>query len=257
MLRVSKMGFLIIASYLIFVSSVFSQERKTVIWSGDPNCGWKNSRVEADDRYLCSSLPTPRGNVSSVAHKKINLTVAFLDRDPFITVAIEISNQNDEPLMFDTDNWGAAHFRNRSDFFAGKQPIVAETSIPARDFARQMANRAKSENSVDEYLADMHQTIEVIEIRRPDGTRTRVKKIVPDQEEQKAAESRSESRTMIARNSSAQFRQNALTVKTVGPSGSVKGLVYFRRVKSTRFIVFSFSVDDTDYLFLLPRNQKG
>jgi len=234
----------------------YSQERKTVVWSGDPGCGWKNATVEPADSYVCGVLTTPRGNVSTVSHKNISLLIAFLEHDQMITVAVQISNESKEPLIFDTDNWGAAHFRERSDFFAGKKPLVAETSIPTRDFSRQLAGRARSDNSIDEYLAEVQQTVEVVEIRRPDGTKARVKRVVPDVEEQQAAESRSESRTMMARNNSEQLRQNALTVKTVSPEGSVKGLVYFRRLKAARFVVFSFALDDTSYLFLLPRSSK-
>ena len=255
MLRIAKSILPIIIAALAS-SAASAQQLKTVVWSGDPECGWKNSSVAPTEIYRSTSVETPRGSVSSVTHNGISLTVAFLDRDDLITVAAEIANRNLEALMFDAENWGAAHFRVREDFISGKKPLLAETSIPNRDMTRQISRRATRDNSVDEYLADMQQTVETVELRRPDGTRFRVKKTVPDVEQQQTAAGRSESRSMLAKNSSEQMRRNALVAKAVAPNSSVKGLVYFRRIKKAGYIVFSLVLDDTNYLFLLPRSEN-
>jgi hypothetical protein len=52
------------------------------------------------------------------------------------------------------------------------------------------------------------------------------------------------------------MRRNALVAKAVAPNSSVKGLVYFRRIKKAGYIVFSLVLDDTNYLFLLPRSEN-
>jgi hypothetical protein len=83
-----------------------------------------------------------------------------------------------------------------------------------------------------------------------------VERTVPDVEQRDRALSRSESRSMLAKNSSEQMRRNALTAKTVPANNSVKGLIYFRRIKKARYVVFSFLLDDTTYVFLLPRTEN-
>jgi hypothetical protein len=254
--RIAKGILILVIAGGILQSVSDAQHLKTVVWSGDSACGWKNAAVNLTEVYRCTSTETPRGSVSSVVHNNVSLAVAFLDRDDLITVAVEITNRNPDPLMFDAENWGAAHFRGREDFISGKKPIIAETSIPSRDVTRQISRRATSDNSVDEYLADIQQTIETVEVRKPDGTRVRVKKTVPDVEQQQTAESRSESRTMLAKNSTEQMRRNSLTAKTVVGNGFVRGLIYFRRVKKAKYVVFSMTLDDTNYLFLLPRTEN-
>lgn len=256
MLRMTSFVLLFVLTGLFF-ESAYAQPRKAVVWSGDAACGWKNQRVSKEEIYACQSVETERGSVSRISHNDVTLSVAFSEQDDRLILAVEIQNDVDEPLMFDTDDWGAAHFRTRSDFLGGKAPLLAETSIPTRDTYREMNRRIKADNTIDEYLADMQQTVETVELRRQDGTRFRVKKTVPDVEQQDAAESRSESRRMMAKNNSEEIRRNALTVKTVGPRASVKGLVYFRRLKKARFVVFTMSLDDTNYIFLLPRADKG
>ena len=240
----------------ILTTAAMPQVRRTVVWSGDRSCGWKSAAVPKTEIYNCSTIETDRGSVSVVNHNGVSLSVAFLDQDNSFTVAVEIDNKAGDSLMFDTDNWGAAHFRERSDFFSGKRPLLAETAIPTRDAYRQVNGRAKADNSIDEYLADVQQTVETVELRRQDGTKYRVKKTVPDAAEQEAAESRSESRAMMAKNASEQIRKNALTAKTVSSSSSVKGLVYFRRLKKAGFVVFTFPLDDTNYIFLLPKAEN-
>jgi hypothetical protein len=54
----------------------------------------------------------------------------------------------------------------------------------------------------------------------------------------------------------AKLRENALTARYAAPGDSVKGLVYFRRVKKAGFVAFSFKLLDTEYVFLLPKAQK-
>jgi hypothetical protein len=238
------------------VSAAAAQRAKAVVWSGDKDCGWRSSAVGRDELYSCASVDTPRGSVSTINHNDISLSVAFLDRDDLIIVAVEISNRNSEPLMFDAENWGAAHFLRREDFIARKKPFFAETAIPNRDLTRQISRRTTSDNSVDRYLAEIQRTIETVEVRRPDGTRVRVERTVPDVEQRDRALSRSESRSMLAKNSSEQMRRNALTAKTVPANNSVKGLIYFRRIKKARYVVFTFLLDDTTYVFLLPRTEN-
>jgi len=231
-------------------------QRKTVVWSDDPACGWKSASVQASDVYVCDATVTARGQVSGISHNGISLAVAFLDDGPYLTVAVRVANGTVEPLIFDTDEWGAAHFKRREDFYSRKRPIAAETSLPSRDALRLLSGRARADNEIDEYLADVQQTIETVEVKRADGTRTRVKRTVPDSQEQEAAQRRSQARSEMALIDGAKLRRNALTAKTVLANDSVKGLVYFRRMKKAEFVVFTFALGDTNYVFLLPRENK-
>jgi hypothetical protein len=202
---------------------------KTVMWSGSSECGWKNERISSGDIYVCSSVPTDRGSVSVIEHNGIVLAAVFSRDGKFTTAAVQIVNKRSEALSFDSDLWGAAQYRSRAELLAGKQPLVAEFSIPSRDTARGIASRANSDNAADEYLASVQQTVQTVEIRQPDGTRLRVKQTVPDASEQEAAAGRSEARSVISERERERIRQNALTAKSVSPNSCVKGLVYFRR----------------------------
>jgi hypothetical protein len=237
---------------LLITPAIFSQQmQKTVVWSGDPICGWKSGKVIQSDVYTCSSIATSRGSVSVFTHNGVTLAAAFVNDGRFTTAAVQIVNNRDQVLAFDSDDWGAAHFREKVDFTDGKKPLAAETSIPSRDIARGVTRRAIADNSIDEYMADIQQTVETVETRNPDGTRTRVKKTVPNKEEQEAAERRSEARSELSENGRKNIRQNALIAKFIGANSSIKGLVYFRRVKKAQFVVFTIGLDDTNYVFLM------
>jgi hypothetical protein len=99
-------------------------------------------------------------------------------------------------------------------------------------------------------------TSETIAIRKADGTVARVKRIVPDKQAQTDEESMGEIRSSVAQKKMAKMRENALTARYAAPGEAVKGLVYFRRVKKAEFVVFSFTLLDTEYVFMLPKTQR-
>ncbi|HEX3102701.1 MAG TPA: hypothetical protein VHQ01_12945, partial [Pyrinomonadaceae bacterium] len=141
-------------------------------------------------------------------------------------------------------------------FYAGDKPIVAETSIPSRDIVRGMSSGAKLDNSLDTFIADSTMTTETKELRRPDGTRYKITVPVQDKQAKDEAVRRTETRTETITNEQRRIRSTALTAKSVPAEGSVAGLVYFRRVKKADFVVFSIKVEDTTFVFQLPRKTK-
>lgn len=222
---------------------------KVVVWSGDKDCGRAVTQVS------CESLQTPRGIVSVIndGASSVSLAVSFSEDGDHIIAATHIKNTSDEPLMFDSDIWGAAHFSKKESARNGGRPIVAETAIPSRDLLRGIRSGAAVDSSADSFMASITKTGEVREVRQQDGTRQRKLLIVDDQQAVRDAGQRNDSRREHAISKQERIRKHALTQKSVPAFGSAKGLVYFRRVKKAEVVVFSFKVLDSIYVFRLLR----
>lgn len=247
-------------SLVILITSVIAvgaqRTTKMVFWSGDAECGIKNRFVTKDDKISCSSVPTDRGPVSTITHNGVDLSVAFIEDDDYHVVGAGITNHTTEPVFFDADFWGAAHFKNKSSAQERQKPIAAETSIPSREILRSLATGVRNESSLDTFIADGQKTNETKEMRRSDGTRYRVDVVVPDKDAQAAAARQNSDRATMVMKEQSRIRATALTAKSVRPESSVKGLVYFKRIKEAEFVIFSLSVADTTYVFQLPRVKK-
>jgi len=248
---------LVLATF-VFIVSAYSQklEDRAILWGGDPACGFRGKGFLADEKVSCSSVETPRGPLSVINHDGLSLAIGFLEDDNRIIVAALLKNSTDQAIEFDTDIWGAAHFRTVQGFYASNKPIVAETAIPSRDIVRGVMSGVTLDNSADVFLAGVAKTSEVKEVRRPDGTRVKKIVIVDDQDAQDQAASRGDSRAQVAGDELEKIRKTALTQKWVPAQNSVKGLVYFRRVKKAGLVVFNFRIGDTLYLFRYPRNKS-
>ena len=247
-------------SILVLLASAslnFAQRTgKLVFWSGDVACGQKSRSVTPDDTFVCGTIQTDRGPVSTITHNRVTLSVAFLEDDNYNIVGAGITNETAEPVFFDADMWGAAHFRKKEDFQGRSKPLLAETSIPSREILRGLATGVRQESSLDTFIADGQKTNETKELRRSDGTRYRVDVVVPDKQAQEAAARQNDARSNMVMAEQRRIRETALTAKSVQPGQSVKGLVYFRHVKNADFVVFSLSVAGTTYVFQLPRVKK-
>ncbi len=230
--------------------------RKVVFFTGEKDCGLSRLSNNSGAVARCSTIPTHRGDVSEIEQDGVALSLAFLDDRKYIVVAARISNSKSEPVMFDSDLWGAAHFKSQLAFYAGEKPIAAETSIPSRDLIRQMSSGTKLENSLDTFIAEGEKTSEVREVRRSDGTRIRTTVIVPDRSAQDEALRKSEIRTKNTANEQRSIRNNALIAKYVPANGFVKGLVYFRRVKKAEFILLSLDIGDSRFIFRFQLPKK-
>lgn len=222
---------------------------KVVVWSGDKACG------RANEQLRCEAFETPRGIVSVVTDhsNEVSLAVSFFEEGDHIIAATHLKNTSREPLAFDSDMWGAAHFSKKENMRKGSKPLVAETAIPSRDLLRGIRSGTAIDNSSDSFLAGITKAGQVREIRQPDGTRKRQLVIVDDQQAVSDANLRNVSRREFSDNEQERIRKNALTQKTVPPESSVRGLVYFRRVKKAEVVVFSFRVADAIYVFRLLR----
>lgn len=242
----------------VFAPACFGQwtTSKVVIWSGQDTCGWKSPAVEPTEQYRCFAVPTDRGTVSAVAHDGITLSVAFLDHDEYLIAAVQIRNSSREPVNFNPDSFGAAHFKQRKDFIEGKEPIVAETAIPTREKVRELSSQVRSANSAADFMADLQMTGETVNIRKADGSMGTGIRIVPDKQAKAQEHALEEMRSRAVEKKMEDMREKALTARYVAPGDSVKGLVYFRRVKKAEFVVFSFRLLETEYVFLLPKTPK-
>lgn len=222
---------------------------KVIVWTGDKNCGRPAAQV------TCVSLETPRGLVSVVNDNRssLSLAVSFYEDGDHIIAAAHLKNSSDEPLQFDSDNWGAAHFSKKENARSGGKPILAETAIPSRDLLRGIRSGAAVDNSVDSFMASIAKSSEVREVRQADGSRQRKLVIVEDQQAKRDASSRNDSRREHSITKQERIRKHALTQKTVPAFGYAKGLVYFRRIKKADVVVFSFPVLDSIYVFRLLR----
>src|SRR5688572_21402452 len=96
--------------------------RRAVVWSGEAGCGYRTKGIALDESLACGSIETPRGFVSTISHDGVNLAVAFLTDDDHLIVATQIKNTTDAPFSFDTDLWGAAHFRTRDEYYKAQKP---------------------------------------------------------------------------------------------------------------------------------------
>lgn len=237
----------------VSISAHSQNERKVVVWSGDKTCGFKSKAFTEKDFIACDSLSTDRGIVSTININGIVLAAVFADDDPYNILAVKITNKTSNIISFDSDFWGAAHYKSKVSFLADEKPIVAETSIPSRDIVRAMSSGAKLDNSLGIFIADNQYKGEVKTITRPDGARVKTLVIVPDKDAQEEAASQAETRSTKITNDQRKIRNTALTAKSVLPESSVTGLVYFRRIKKSEFTTFTISVADTMVIFLLPR----
>ena len=244
-------------SVLLFIlagiAMVHSQSTplKVIVWTGEKNCGRGTQNVS------CDSLETPRGNVSVVNDRDnaLSLAVSFYEDGDYIIAATHLKNNADEPLMFDSDNWGAAHLAKRENVNARSKPLRAETAVPTRDILRGIRSGVVGDASADAFMASITKAGEVREVRQPDGTRKRSLVIVDDKQAAADADGRSASRRELATTEQEKFRKNALTQKSVLPNSSARGLVYFRRVKKAAVVVFSFPIADSIYVFRLLRKS--
>lgn len=231
-------------------------EGKVVFWNGEPGCGSRTRSVPKDAVFECSSVQTARGPVSTITHDGITLSVAFLESNNYNIVGAGIVNNSSETAVFDPEMWGAAHFRTKAAYQARESPLLAETSIPSRDILRLMAAGVKYESSLDTFIADGQKAVETKEVRKADGTRVKVDVIGPDKETQQRVVRNNTARAEMVVGEQRRIRETALTARSVRPEGSIKGLVYFRRVSNAEFVVFSLAINDTTFVFQLPRNTK-
>jgi hypothetical protein len=222
---------------------------KVVVWNGDKDCGKPNAQV------TCEGLETPRGIVSVITDRPndVSLAVSFYEEGDYIIAATHLKNTGQESLAFDSDLWGAAHYSKKENMRKGVKPTVAETAIPSRDLMRGIRSGTTIDNASDSFLAGITKATQVREVRQPDGTRKRQILIVEDQQAITDANLRNASRREASNTEQERIRKNALTQKSVPPDASVKGLVYFRRVKKAEIVVFSFRVVDSIYVFRLVR----
>jgi hypothetical protein len=222
---------------------------KVIVWSGDKECG------RAGQQITCEALETPRGPVNVITDRPndVSLAVSFFEDDDFIIAATHLKNTSKEALSFDSDLWGAAHFSKKENARSGGKPIVAETAIPSRDLLRGIRAGAARDSSADTFMASITKAGEVREVRQQDGTRKRQLVIVDDKQAVSDASMRTVSRREHSNSAQERIRKHALTQKTVPAEGSVRGLVYFRRVKKADVVVFSFRVLDSIYVFRLLR----
>lgn len=253
-MRVFALFFFVVLTLTAAVRAQTTQ--RVVFWSGDAGCGYKSKAFTAEDKIVCGVVTTERGPVNTLTVNGVGLTVAFVEEDDYHVVAARISNSTDEFVIFDTDVWGAAHFKSREDYSARRKPIVAETSIPTSLIIKSMAYGTKLSNSLDTFIAEGEKTSGTKSVRRPDGTVVRVREIIPDKAAQAAAAETSNIRAENTTNEQRRIRRDALTTKTVPANGFVKGLVYFRLVGKAGFVLFSFRVGDVNYVFRLPRSKK-
>jgi hypothetical protein len=242
---------------LTFATAASAQGGKRLIfWSGDANCGVKSRAIVLPETVKCEQVMTERGPVSKITYDGIALAVAFLEDDDRLIVGAHITNTTDEFIGFDTDIWGAAHFKTKSGFYAGDKPIAAETSLPTREMIREMARGSKLENAAGDVVADNQMTTETRKIRRPDGTEYTRTTIVKDKEAKEAETRQQFNRAENLTSEQRRIRSTALTTKSVPPGGSVKGLVYFNAYKKAEFVIYSLRVADTTFVFQLPRVKK-
>ncbi|MBP7377998.1 MAG: hypothetical protein WBC19_09050 [Pyrinomonadaceae bacterium] len=249
------LGFVLVLSFAALTAGA-QTARKVIFYNGDTNCGHKSRLIPAGDRISCSAIHTERGNVNVIRHNDVTLSVAFLEEDDYILVAAKIANTGKEPLMFDSDHWGAAHFATKLGATKGERPLAAETSIPSRDIVRGLTSGRKLDDSLDTFIAENQKTGEIRDVRLPDGSRVKRVVVVPDKTAQDDARQRGEIRMASTTSEQRRIRSTALTTKTIMPNDSVKGVVYFRRVKKAEFVVFAFGVEDTTFIFQLPRKAN-
>ncbi len=226
---------------------------RTVFWSGDRSCGRRSPDIKASDKFTCKSIPTDRGPVSVVSFNGISLSVAILDDGKFYIVAAGIRNNSGKAIQFDSDLWGAAHFKSKEDFDSGLAPKLAETSVPSRDIVRSISSEMNLKNSLGDLMGDLQMTGQTKILRGEDGTRYKTTVIVPDTEAQIAEQRQVNARNELFKKEQREIRKTALTAKSVWPSKSITGRVYFRTVDDTDYVVFSLSVAGTSLIFQLLR----
>ena len=247
---------LVLSFLLIPFTFVYGQATdRVIVWGGSPECGYKGPAFSARDEISCASLETPRGIVSVVNNNGLSLAVSFSENSDYLIVATFLKNTTAASIDFDSDRWGAAHFRTKEDFSAGKKPIRAETAIPSRDIVKGFRSGVNMDNSIDVFMASISKSSEVKEVRKSDGTVSRKLVIVDDPDAKQNADSRATSRADAANSESEKIRKTALVQKWLPAQGDAKGLVYFRRVKKAELVVFSLKIADVVYVFRLPRSR--
>lgn len=253
-LGIAMKTILLLISVFWMAPATFAQTAKILVfWSGDRECGIKVGPAAAGGVFLCSSTQTGRGPVSTITHKGVSLSVAFIDDGDFHIVAARLANNSQRVIQFDSDEWGAAHYRSKNDFDTGQSPQAAETSVPSRDLIKSISAEMKIKDSIGDFMGDIQMTGKIKELRREDGTRYKTTVIVPDDDARRAEARQLELRKEIFTREQQEIRKYALTAKSVPGLRSVTGRVYFRTVADTDFVVFSLSVAGISYVFQLPK----
>ncbi|MFZ1701797.1 MAG: hypothetical protein WBO10_13875 [Pyrinomonadaceae bacterium] len=236
----------------ITVAGSAQSAKKLIFWNGEPRCGLKSKGIDKPETIFCDSIVTERGPVSTITYDGVTLAAVFLEDGDRLIVAAQIKNDTDQFIGFDSDRWGAAHFKSRIEFVERKAPLLAETSIPSRDIIRTMASGTRLENSLGEFMGDMQVVGETRDLRRDDGSRVKTTVIVPDQSAADQADRLEKTRTEVSSREQRRLRKTALTAKSVRAGGSIKGLVYFRRVNDAEFVVYSLKVANVAFVFQVP-----
>lgn len=230
-----------------------SAQSRYVVWTGDESCGPKGIGIAPKERISCTSVETPRGRVSSFVHDGLSIAAAFVEMDGFLVLGVHLRNDTSKTIRFDSDKWGAAHFRSQDAVHLGKKPIAAETSVPYRDLIRNSRVLAAKDVAIDTYLADQSTTLETTRRRREDGTVVTSTVMTADEEASRLAKERAISREALAKQEKERFREGILSRKWLPPGGDTQGLVYFRKFDKAELVVFSLKVNGTVYIFRFLR----
>ena len=246
-----------IAIIAVMAGNALAQEaRKAVVWSESETCGYKKNIDPATDPVKCLTINTEKGRVSVFEHSGLKLWIVLAFDDSKLLISTSLTNATDEPIAFDSDNWRAAHFESIEDFRNKKAPVFAESSIPSRDLLRGIRNGNARASSLDSYMANTHIVPKMVEVRKPDGTRTRVMVQGPNEEEQFLATTRFRNRDELTLEQQDAIRKNALTAKFVAANSTIKGLVYFRREKKAAYSMISMPIGDTTYILQFLHGEK-
>jgi hypothetical protein len=198
----------------------------------------------------------------------LTLAIRLTSDEGFLVLQTVLVNNSEKLIEFDSDRWEAAHYASLPDSTKANADLKTERSIPSRDLIRDIRTE-----TADSLLLEKFMTESLIE-RRTDSSpiveNPRNQKMTPVptsnrgarpvQEPNKADQERAQnmgiSSVALSQAKQKEIRKYALIAKSIPPKGSLKGLVYFKRVKKAEIAEFRLPIGDATFSFVIPYVNK-
>lgn len=256
-----KLIILAFALLIILCSSALSQTQsqappKMVLWSEDASCAQKNSSVTPEDNFNCGLFMDGEAKYRRFMHDGLVLMVRFQTwGDKYFIATASLQNQTDQPVPFNTKEWGIVYFANEAAFKAGEKPISNGYTItaPAMVSLDSLKDRQRSLDN-DSFMADLNKTVVTREGRTNSGNpnqNTRI--IVNEVKTDTGAMGASATPTII---SIPDNSLKVLTEKAVPAKKEIYGRVYFALDAKSEFRVVSLPINGVIYIFPVPKTVK-
>ncbi len=254
-----KLSILAFALLFILCSSALSQtppptQPKMVLWSEDASCAQKNSSITPEDNFNCSLILDGEVKYRRFTHDGLTLTVRFQTWGvKYFIATASLLNQTDQPVPFNTKEWGVVYFANEAAFKAGEKPISNGYTIkaPVMVSLDSLKDRQRSLDN-DSFMADLDKTVVTREGRTNSGNPNQDSRIIVNEVKTDSGAMKAPASTILIPDNSLKV----LTEKVVPAKKDIYGRVYFALDPNPEFRVVSLPINGVIYIFPVPKTVK-